>query len=629
MALDPINTGTAPNDGSGDKLRAAFGKVNENDQYLEGKATTAQQTAESAGTAAQQAQEAADEAGLAAEQANTDLAAHKTSGDHDDRYLKLDQVVTAPAAGKTPKAGEAGTFAPEWIEGLVNRLKYLESVAENVDWTSIAPLWANGRDGFLWDVQDLSSLFADMNGQSPAVFGGPVGVVLDMKAPGARGPELSPDANPPLATTDGWVTTAGADVALVNGAVVATLTTSSGGGQTYKEIPGMVAGKWYEYVAKINAPQGLRVQAWSGVDMAYKSYPPGTTEVRLLCFATGTALRPRLYIGQSSSPDINSTLTILSQSLREIPGHHLYQPVSTARSTLKIYATDVGANQTPDYATWTYQSGWNWNGATLEKTETEAGAATYFSVPLKPLTYYRFTTQVAALGGVGGGVRPFISGTPGAGQLNGEAFAEVGTNVQYLATRESDSRAGLTSGGGNTATITDFQVQEVFTWRYWLKPDGVDDFYNISGGAIDLTQGAAGFAAAIDVAVPSGFYTTLSNATGTRALNFRRGNSNGWRQSNVSVEQALPPKPRQSVLYSTMASGYAQAEDSTGAVSALDNGGTPQGVGIHDLFLVSNAGQYPWRFPIYGAIGRAGAATEFERKQMLRWLDSCLVEVSE
>lgn len=42
MALDPVNVGAAPGDGTGDGLRTAFGKVNANDAFLEGVAAAAQ-----------------------------------------------------------------------------------------------------------------------------------------------------------------------------------------------------------------------------------------------------------------------------------------------------------------------------------------------------------------------------------------------------------------------------------------------------------------------------------------------------------------------------------------------------------------------------------------------------------
>lgn len=50
MALQPVNIGTNPNDGTGDPLRTAFDKLNQNDSYLEGLSLTVPSKEVSAGT---------------------------------------------------------------------------------------------------------------------------------------------------------------------------------------------------------------------------------------------------------------------------------------------------------------------------------------------------------------------------------------------------------------------------------------------------------------------------------------------------------------------------------------------------------------------------------------------------
>lgn len=49
MALQPVNIGTNPNDGTGDPLRTAFDKLNDNDLYLESLSLTVPSKEVSAG----------------------------------------------------------------------------------------------------------------------------------------------------------------------------------------------------------------------------------------------------------------------------------------------------------------------------------------------------------------------------------------------------------------------------------------------------------------------------------------------------------------------------------------------------------------------------------------------------
>lgn len=96
-------------------------------------ANGAQNTANSAGQAASDAQGTANAAGQAATVAAQALATHKTSGDHDDRYLKLDAVATAPAANKTPKADAQGKVDPSWLGGEIARALIPDPLRSSVE----------------------------------------------------------------------------------------------------------------------------------------------------------------------------------------------------------------------------------------------------------------------------------------------------------------------------------------------------------------------------------------------------------------------------------------------------------------------------------------------------------------
>jgi len=499
MPLDPINIGTAPNDGSGDKLRAAFDKINQNDQYLDGKASTAQQTAEAAGTAAQQAQETADEAGLAAEQANTDLAAHKESGDHDDRYLKLDQVVTAPAAGKTPQAGEAGTFAPEWIEGLVNELKYLRSVAENVDWSSPMPLWADGADGFWWDFSDFSTMYQDSTGTTPVTGAGqPVGLVLDKHLGLALGPEENPNVGFDT-NLSGWSSGPNASAVWDDGEALVTLNgRQSGSANNWfrLDVPSSAGSVWEisfdaTYVSGGDLSAGVAYTTGVVVTAAEN----GGVKKRYSFRVTRVDFNSRSVVF-AGALDITAVWRIDNVSAKQVPGHHLHQPTSTARSVL----------------------------------------------------------QQDALG------------------------------------------------------------------KYYLKPDAIDDFYNITG-PIDLSLSTIGVAMVAGSSQSSGLLTSGTGKTGY--INLAPGL--GWQGGDMW----LPRVARQSAIAQVnAAAGTMEMVDSAGRTAISRRSSGASGVSAVSTFLAYPSTVYYSDARIYGAIARVGTTSISERRQVLRYLDSLLGEVT-
>jgi len=453
--------------------------------------------ADAAGLAAQQAQETADEAGLAAEQANTDLATHKTSGDHDDRYLKLDQVVTAPAVGKTPKAGEAGTISQAWIDGLVNELKYLRSVAENVDWSSPMPLWADGQDGLWYDLPDFSTLFQDANGLTPVTsWDQPVGLGLDKHLGLVRGPVLNPTPGPFVSIGE-WKMQGGT-LSVVDGKLRGTA--NEGVARAfYFDLP-VTIGTTYEVSIEIDVGTATApsIASWIGIDTPSLTYFPDTgtrRKLKIIGRATGASMRVRIYLSTGSSVE-GAYMDVVSTTVRELPGHHFYQPTTTARSTLK---------------------------------QDEFG-------------------------------------------------------------------------------------------KYYLKPDGTDDYYNISGN-LDLNTSLIGFAHG--ALSGSSAQSLLSASSGSGYLR-----SIGGEFDRYTSTTRFPSKTRQSVLLQPNGSGrYTVFEDSTGA-SALCGLHSEGGLG-GTLFLGSYRGASAMSAtPLYGLIARTGVSTEAERRQVLKLLDNYLGEVT-
>ena len=117
MAIDPVNVGAVPNDGTGDALRTAFGKVNANEAFLDTKAGNAQVAADAAipssekgapeGVATLDAAERVTEPLAASDET---LKAWTEAGAYEATSVTLDSDQVVTTATVAWPDGSAGTF---------------------------------------------------------------------------------------------------------------------------------------------------------------------------------------------------------------------------------------------------------------------------------------------------------------------------------------------------------------------------------------------------------------------------------------------------------------------------------------------------------------------------------------
>ncbi len=178
----------------------------------------------------------------------------------------------------------------------------------------IKSIFANNEQGFVYDPNDLRTMFQDAAGTIPVTgVGQPVGLMLDKSKELVLGGELQPSGNligfssgqQQVVTTDTQFTTA-----------------TSGHGVAKMLF---IVGKWYVVSVSGSSTASITINTSDSVN------PMSRTQFRV---GFGTCIiradKPFLYLRN----DAAGTTNITSISVRELSGNHAYQTTSSMRPLL-------------------------------------------------------------------------------------------------------------------------------------------------------------------------------------------------------------------------------------------------------------------------------------------------------
>lgn len=181
-------------------------------------------------------------------------------------------------------------------------------------------LFALGEQGVIYDPNDLNSLFQDSAGITPVTAAGqPVGLMLDKRLT-ALG-ELVPT---PINLMDAAWATVGTLSSVTSNSI-----TNASGAPAGKQLSVLVVGKKYEIIAsytKSDSATVFQILAGAGNPDA-----PQSTAASGIYRSITTAVSPVIYIRLAG----NTTLTLNSLSVRELPGNHATQPTAASRPILR------------------------------------------------------------------------------------------------------------------------------------------------------------------------------------------------------------------------------------------------------------------------------------------------------
>ena len=218
-------------------------------------------------------------------------------------------------------------------------------------------LFANGEQGAWYDPSDLSTMFTDTAGTTPAAVGDPVALLLDKSQGLELGPELVENGGDPYTDTTGYEGVRGS-LTIDAGSLVFTRTGTGVGG--IRKSLTLVVGKTY-------------LIEWGGGDgstfrVAEGTSTPGNT------FADGSAGRA-IYTAEFAdasfwfrqlSSTVGDTISIDRFSVRELAGNHARQETAAARPTLTAGTPNfLRSDLVDDAILWTAPAGTDYTIARL------------------------------------------------------------------------------------------------------------------------------------------------------------------------------------------------------------------------------------------------------------------------
>ena len=192
---------------------------------------------------------------------------------------------------------------------------------------SPASLFANNEPGVWFDPSDLSTLFQDVAGTTPVTaVEQPVGLMLDKSRGLALGPELVTNGTFDV-DTSGWTATQGAVVTWSAGSM-SVQRTASDVRQAAHQILTCMIGKTYKLTLSSVGNVSIRVND--------SASPISGTFALSTTSASGTYVFVATSTTQYIHPSPNNVSTTLFDniSVRELPGAHAIQSVSTKRPVL-------------------------------------------------------------------------------------------------------------------------------------------------------------------------------------------------------------------------------------------------------------------------------------------------------
>ena len=186
-----------------------------------------------------------------------------------------------------------------------------------------AQLFASGEQGAWYDPSDLSTMFTDTDGTTPANVGDPVALLLDKSQGLELGPELV--TNGTFESPDGWDIGSGAVIS--NGVATFPFGTRA----TISQPIDLVAGAFYEISFTISRRESGTIR----FDFEGDENTPVAQENRVGSYKVikrnsggGNALRV-ITTNENTEIDIDNI------SVRELPGNHATQETAAARPILR------------------------------------------------------------------------------------------------------------------------------------------------------------------------------------------------------------------------------------------------------------------------------------------------------
>lgn len=221
------------------------------------------------------------------------------------------------------------------------QLRLMEELDKRAGATSLDTLtlktFNNNQEGFVYDPNDLSTMYQDAAGTTPVTaVGEPVGLILDKRKGSTTGANLHTAATPLNQTTYPSVSTrSGLDITVTKEA--------SGYASTSLSIP-TVIGKTYllELIAPDTTGFWVLVSDSAAGDSinrktAIQNAPESRSNTKITFVFTATAAMSYVHLNRGSTTV--GSYTFKEVSVREVLGNHAYQTNSASRPILRQNAT--------------------------------------------------------------------------------------------------------------------------------------------------------------------------------------------------------------------------------------------------------------------------------------------------
>lgn len=466
-----------------------------------------------------------------------------------------------------------------------------------------ASQFAANEPGWVYDINDLSTMFVDSAGTTAASVNNLVGLVLDKRL----GLPVGSDAR-----------TSGA-IGLLGTATAAAYNSDAGAGsvtrvdasnQSFVTFTGLLANTFYRLTfSAVSAALAVRTGGVAGT-----TFSTVTAASSILCLADASGV---LTITASAAATVTFTLSGIT-SLR---GSHAYQGATANKPVLR--GTPTGANLASG-ATWTAGTDWSVAGSTATAT-LSSGTLTAAAVTAIIGKTYRITFTITQTDG---------SLTASIGGRSGPARSASGTYVGYFDNTTTAAALVFTgSGFSGTVTLDTIELVDVSAGSvaapYGLQFDGADDF--LQTAAIDFTatdkiflcSGAQKLSDA-SVGVPYELSTATSTNSGAFALIHPNSQTlpTTWRLSasgSALIEtyySNLSAAPRTDVfsgsidLRGASPSAAISGRTNGAAQTPYTTGGTTAGTGNfgnHALYIGRRAGtSFPFNGLLFSSVCRGG-----------------------
>ena len=443
-------------------------------------------------------------------------------------------------------------------------------------------LFANGEQGFVYDPNDLSTLYQDAAGTIPVTsVGQPVGLVLDKSKGLVLGEELA-------SVTE----------------VVSLPIDAVGGVKTYL-IGAVDIGKTYQISFTVSNFTGSGDVGIAGPTTQWLD----GTSVSISSNGTKRCIRTKFTTREVYLYTRNTAACVFSNiSIKEIKGHHAYQTTSASRPILKqtpILAPNLLT--TYDFRTWVVTGAPN--PLTANSFTTAASGGVRVDI-LKPNTSYMLELDIENTS--------TVNVYHGSG-ANTAVASGTRRKVLIQTTTDNGTYFYFRNAAAGTTTVHSIKVQEVVGYRTdqnYLEFDGTDDFLqtnNIDFTATDKVSLFAGVRKLSDTATGTVLELSPSKNTNTGVFSLFAPLDSGAAQI-AWVSKGTTERATSTVAAAPVSTVISAKGNISGRVSQLridgvtnaNNAGS-QGTGNfgnYPLYIGRRGGEsLPFNGHLYGLIG--------------------------